>query len=103
MLTSTTTSAIKDMDALECWKGKRVSAKPDITWLKDVLGKSKGRALQAIEVYQQRYKDKIEECVKAEYNLHSTMTNKERMAIHRQVVSKMWKAEDKGIIDEITG
>ena len=84
-------------------KEKRVSAKPDTTWLKDALGKRKGRTHQAVELYQQRYKDKIEERVKAEFNLHSAVTNKERMAIRHRVVSEMWKAEDETIITEITG
>jgi hypothetical protein len=80
-----------------------VSTKPDVTWLKDAIGKGKGRALQAIELYQQHYKDKIERQVKAAFDLHGVMTNKERMAIHCRIVSEMWKAEDEDIIAEITG
>jgi len=67
------------------------------------MGKSKGRILQAVELYQQRYKDKIKKRVKAEFDLHGAMTNKERMGIHHRVVSKMWKAEDEDVIAEITG
>ncbi|KAF8224184.1 hypothetical protein L208DRAFT_1513074 [Tricholoma matsutake] len=84
-------------------KEKHVSAKPDTTWLKDVLGKSKGHTLQAVELYQQHYKDKIEEHIKAEFNLCGAETNKEQMAIHHQVVSEMWKVEDETIITEIMG
>jgi hypothetical protein len=83
-------------------KEKRASTKPDITWLKDAMGKSKGRALQAIELYQQRYKDKIERRVKANFDLEGATTNKERMAVRRRVVSEMWKAEDEDIVAEIT-
>jgi hypothetical protein len=84
-------------------KQKRASNKPDVNWLKDAMGKSKGRVLQAVELYQQRYKDKIEKQVKAEFDLHGATTNKERMGICRRVVSEMWKGEDKDIIAEITG
>jgi len=84
-------------------KQKCTSNKPDVNWLKDAMGKSKGRILQAVELYQQRYKDKIKKRVKAEFDLHGAMTNKERMGIHHRVVSKMWKAEDEDVIAEITG
>jgi hypothetical protein len=83
-------------------KEKCASTKPDITWLKDAMGKSKGRALQAIELYQQCYKDKIERRVKANFDLEGATTNKERMAVRRRVVSEMWKAEDEDIVAEIT-
>ena len=84
-------------------KEKHATTTADITWLKDAIGKNKGRALQAIELYQQCYKDKIEQCVKAEFELEGATTNKERMAVRHRVVSKMWKEEAEDIIAEITG
>jgi hypothetical protein len=103
MLTLTTAQQLRMWMHWNAGKEKCVSAKPDTNWLKDALGKSKGRTHQAVELYQQCYKDKIEEHIKAEFNLHSTVTNKERMAIRHQVVSEMWKVEDKAIITEIMG
>ena len=84
-------------------KEKRMSTKPDITWLKDAMGKSKGRALQAIEIYQQCYKDNIERRIKAEIDLHGTTTSKDRMAIRRRIMTEMWKDETEDVVAEITG
>ena len=84
-------------------KQKHASNKPDVNWLKDAMGKSKGRVLQAVKLYQQRYKDKIEKRVKAEFDLHGATTNKEQMGIRHRVVLEMWKGEDNNIIAEITG
>ena len=63
-------------------KEKHATTTADITWLKDAMGKNKGHTLQAIELYQQRYKDKIKQRVKAEFELEGATTNKERMAVH---------------------
>jgi hypothetical protein len=84
-------------------KQKHASNKPDVNWLKDTMGKHKGHILQAVKLYQQCYKDKIEKHMKAEFNLHGGTTNKEQMGIHCRVVLEMWKGEDEDIIAEITG
>lgn len=76
--------------------------KADATWLKDAINNSKGsRSLQAIEVYQQQNKEKIEECVKAEIAQQGAKTKKERMSIHRRVFAEMWDEEDGGIVAKI--
>jgi len=82
MLTMTTIQQLRTWMHWNAGKEKCVSTKPNMTWLKDAIGKGKGRALQAIELYQQCYKDKIERQVKVAFNLHGTTANKEQMAIH---------------------
>jgi len=81
MLTMTTTQQLRTWMHWNAGKEKCMSTKPDVTWLKEAIGKGKGHALQAIELYQQHYKDKIEQQVKAAFDLHGATTNKEQMAI----------------------
>jgi hypothetical protein len=73
-------------------KAKCGPAKADTTWLKDAIKNGKGgRSLQAIEVYQKNNKEKIQERVTKEMEELGAKTNKERMAVRRQVVAEMWK------------
>jgi hypothetical protein len=72
------------------------------TWLKNAINKGKsGHSLQAIEVYQQRNKEKIEVCMKAVIEEQGAKTRKERMSIRCRVVAKMWDKEDEDIVAEI--
>jgi hypothetical protein len=83
-------------------KEKRASAKTDISWLKDAIGKQKGgRSLQPIELYQQRNKEMIEEHVKAEIDKEGAKTKKERMSIRRRVVADLWDNEREDVVAEI--
>jgi hypothetical protein len=96
------------MQQLKTWmywfaaKEKRGSTKADATWLKDAINNHKGsRSLQAIEVYQQQNKEKIEEHMKAEIAQQGAKTKKECMSICHWVVAEMWDEEDGGIVAEI--
>ena len=72
------------------------------TWLKNTINKGKsGCSLQAIEVYQQQNKEKIEVHVKAVIKEQGTKMKKEHMSIHHQVVTEMWDKEDEDIVAEI--
>ena len=83
-------------------KTKRTSTKHDLSWFNSVVGKVKHtRAPQAIEIYQQRKKEEIEERVKAEIEENSAKTPKEHMTIHCRVVAEMWDNEDNDIIAEV--
>jgi len=82
-------------------KEKRASTKPDVSWLKDAMGKHKHRAPQPIEVYQRRHKDVIEKRVKSEINESGATSSKDRMTIRRRVVGEMWKDEDEDIVAKI--
>ena len=83
-------------------KEKRVSTKVDVSWLKDAISKNKGgHSLQAVELYQQRNKESIEECIKAEVDQKGAKTQKERMKIRRQVVTDMWNNEDEDVVAKI--
>jgi hypothetical protein len=83
-------------------KEKRGSTRANTTWLRDAINKGKsGRSLQAIEVYQQRNKEKIEGRVKAEIEEQGAKTKKDRMSIRRRVVTEMWDKEDEGVVAEI--
>ena len=82
-------------------KVKRASTKPDVTWLKNAMGKPKGRAPQPVEVYQRRYKDDIEKRVRAEIDDKRATSRKDCMTIRRRVVTEMWKDEDEGVVAEI--
>ena len=83
-------------------KGKRASAKTDAMWLKNAIGKKKGgRSFQAIELYQQRNKEMIEQRVRLEVDQKGAKTNKERMTIRRQVVAEMWQNEDEDLVADI--
>jgi hypothetical protein len=83
-------------------KEKHGSTRANTTWLKDAINKGKGgRSLQAIEVYQQRNKEKIEARVKAELEEQGAKTKKERMSIRRRVVTAMWDNENEDVVAEI--
>jgi hypothetical protein len=83
-------------------KTKRTSTKHNLTWFNSVVGKVKHtRAPQAIQIYQQRKKEEIEERVKAETEENSAKTPKERMTIRRRVVAEMWDNEDDDVIAEV--
>jgi hypothetical protein len=83
-------------------KEKRGSTRANTTWLKNAINKGKsGRSLQAIEVYQQRNKEKIEVHVKAVIEEQGAKTKKERMSICRRVVAEMWDKEDEDVVAEI--
>ena len=83
-------------------KGKCGSTKADATRLKDTINNCKGsHSLQAIEVYQQQNKEKIEEHMKAEITQQGTKTKKECMLVRHRVVAKMWDEEDGGIVAKI--
>jgi hypothetical protein len=83
-------------------KEKRGSTRANTTWLRDAINKGKhGHSLQAIEVYQQQNKEKIEGRVKAEIEEQGAKTKKDRMSIHRRVVTEMWDKEDEGVVAEI--
>ena len=55
-----TTQQLQTLMQWNSGKQKHTSNKPDVNWLKDAMGKSKGHILQAVNLYQQCYKDKIE-------------------------------------------
>jgi len=82
-------------------KEKWGSTRADTTWLKNAIKDKNGRSLQAIEVYQQWNKEKIEVRVKAEIEEQGAKTKKERMSIHRRVVAEMWDKEDEDVVAEI--
>ena len=83
-------------------KEKRGSTRADTTWLKDAINKGKsGRSLQAIEVYQQQNKEKIEVQVKAEIEKQDAKTKKECMSIRRRVVAEMWEKEDEDVMAKV--
>ena len=74
----------------------------DTTWLKNAINKGKsGHSLQAIKVYQQWNKEKIEVHIKAEIEKQDAKTKKERMSIRHQVVTKMWEKEDEDVVAKI--
>lgn len=82
-------------------KEKRGSTKADTTWLKDAIKGKGSRSLQAIEVYQQWNKEKIEAHVKAEIEEQGAKMKGERMSIRRRVVAEMWDKEDEDVVAEI--
>jgi hypothetical protein len=83
-------------------KEKRGTTKTDTMWLKNAINKGKsGRSLQAIEVYQQQSKKKIEVHVKTEIKEQDANTQKERMSIRCRVVAKLWDQEDEDVVAEI--
>jgi hypothetical protein len=82
-------------------KEKRGSMRADTTWLKNTIKGKSGHSLQAIEVYQQWNKEKIEVHMKAEIEEQGTKTKKERMLICHRVVTEMWDKEDEDVMAEI--
>jgi hypothetical protein len=83
-------------------KEKHGTMRTNTMWLKNTINKGKsGRSLQAIKVYQQWSKEKIEAHVKAEIEEQDAKTQKERMLICCWVVTKLWDQEDEDIMAEI--
>ena len=83
-------------------KEKWGSTKANTAWLKNAINKGKsGHSLQAIKVYQQQNKEKIEVCIKAEIEEQGAKMKGEHMSICCQVVTKMWDREDEDVMAEI--